>query len=333
MQVVIGQVRLEDASHLKPVIGKYTVPDPDDEDLVPPIAANSHKSHARMGLKHLQLARMLCPVKYLAEYSKNPQGYPSMVYSNNILGEDFDPKQVQKGLHEDYLIEQVMKHLFTGPSTALSADGESIGTQYVTPVFMSHFTIGLLDKWKETDGTYNYCDTYYWIISTICKAPDPSWLKALHEHWNLQIFKNKLGLHISSSSNITNTDDDNDNNFALMQKQYEERLADEATTHMVSSTSVDSGPGENLPTAPKSPSMPLITFNDDKSDADTSNPCLPPKIPPPSLVLNPWALLPLVSVKEPSATAELSDLSEPDKVWPIIYLGLLVPGGSYCDVL
>jgi len=75
MQVVIGQVRSEDVSHLKPVIGKYAAPDPDDEDLVPPISANSHKSRAKMGLNHPQLARMLCPVKHLAEYSKDPQGY------------------------------------------------------------------------------------------------------------------------------------------------------------------------------------------------------------------------------------------------------------------
>jgi hypothetical protein len=75
MQVVIRQVCSEDVSHLKPVIGKYAAPDPDNEDLVPPISANSHKSRAKMGLNHPQLARMLCPVKHLAKYSKDPQGY------------------------------------------------------------------------------------------------------------------------------------------------------------------------------------------------------------------------------------------------------------------
>ncbi|KAG2156559.1 uncharacterized protein EDB93DRAFT_1062754, partial [Suillus bovinus] len=124
MQVVIGQVRSEDASHLKPVIGKYTAPDPDDKDLVLSISANSHKSHARMGLNHPQLTRMLCPVNtrnklQSGEIKMHTLVWPSMVYSGNIPGEDFDPKQVQKGLLEGYLIERVMKHLFTGPSTAL----------------------------------------------------------------------------------------------------------------------------------------------------------------------------------------------------------------------
>ncbi|KAG2141504.1 hypothetical protein BD769DRAFT_1313942, partial [Suillus cothurnatus] len=131
MQVVIGQVRSEDASHLKPVIGKYAAPDPDDEDLVPPISANSHKSRAKMGLNHPQLARMLCPFKLLTivirtckklqsgEIKMHALVWPAMVYSGTIPGEDFDRTQVQKGLLEGYLIERVMKHLFTGPSTAL----------------------------------------------------------------------------------------------------------------------------------------------------------------------------------------------------------------------
>ncbi|KAG2351886.1 hypothetical protein BDR07DRAFT_1316813, partial [Suillus spraguei] len=98
----------------------------------------------------------------------------------------------------------VMKHLFTGPSTALSADGESVGTHPCNTclhgmttveaeniaygVIQSHFAIGSLDKWKETDRTYNYCDAYYCINLTIYDAPDPSWAKALYEHWNLYVF-------------------------------------------------------------------------------------------------------------------------------------------------
>jgi hypothetical protein len=98
-----------------------------------------------------------------------------------------------------------------------------------------------------------------------------------------------------------------------MWKQYKQRLAYEATAQMVSSTPVDCGPREDLPTPPKSPA-PLTTSDEFKSSTDTSIPHLPPEIPPPSLAPSPWALLPLVSVKEPSATAELSDLSEPDEV-------------------
>jgi len=72
MQVIIGQVHSEDASHLKPVIGQYTAYIPDDKDLDPPIYANNQQSCVKMGINHLQLTRMLCPVKHLGEYLKDP---------------------------------------------------------------------------------------------------------------------------------------------------------------------------------------------------------------------------------------------------------------------
>jgi hypothetical protein len=74
MQVIIGQVRSEDASHLKPVIGQYAMPEPDIKSLEPPIFADTQRSRAKMGINHPQLAAMLCPVKYLGEYKKDPQG-------------------------------------------------------------------------------------------------------------------------------------------------------------------------------------------------------------------------------------------------------------------
>ncbi|KAG1744746.1 hypothetical protein EDB19DRAFT_1960348 [Suillus lakei] len=316
MQVIIGQVRSEDASHLKPVIRKYAAPNPDDKDLEPPISANNHKSCVQRWalITHSSLG-WLCPVKYLSEYSKDPQGTHQKLQAGDIK------------IHA-----LVMKHLFTGPSTALSADGESVGTRpcnaclhnmttveaenIAYSVIQSRFAIGSLDKWREDDGTYNYQDAYYRIISTIRDAPDPSWAKALHEHWNLKLFKNKLGLHAASSStHATNTNDDDDN-FALMWKQYEQRLADEATARMVAPIPADSGPEEELPTPLKSPSVPP-TSDDIDSSASTSNHHPPPKILPPSLDPKPREPVPSkkskLSVVSEEPADELNDLSEADK--------------------
>ncbi|KAG2068098.1 hypothetical protein BDR04DRAFT_937178, partial [Suillus decipiens] len=134
---------------------------------------------------------------------------------------------------------QVMRHLFTGPSSALCADNKSVGTRpcnvclhnmmeveaenIAYGVIQSCFAIGSCDKWKEEDRNYNYRSAYYQVISTIHDAPDPNWAKALHEHWNFKLFKNKLGLH-TSSMNMTDSDDE-DNDLAIMRKQYEQRLA------------------------------------------------------------------------------------------------------------
>ncbi|KAG1841750.1 hypothetical protein F4604DRAFT_1541387, partial [Suillus subluteus] len=78
---------------------------------------------------HPQLARMLCPVKHLGEYLKDPillmvlirtrqklqDGdikmctlvSPAMVYSGKMAGENFNPQQVQNRLFEGYFLEQV----------------------------------------------------------------------------------------------------------------------------------------------------------------------------------------------------------------------------------
>ncbi|KAG1905245.1 uncharacterized protein F5891DRAFT_1183191 [Suillus fuscotomentosus] len=247
----------------------------------------------------------------------------ALVYSGKIAGEHFNPQLVQNRLFEGYLLEQVMRHIFTGPSSDLCADSESVGTcpcnarlhnmmevEAENIAYGSRFAIGLCNKWKEEDSTYNYRDVYYQIILTICDATDPSWAKALHEHWNLKLFKNKLGLRASSSMNTT---DDNDNdNFTLMRKQYEQRLADEATLQMVS---LDSGPGEELPTPLKSPSVPVTA-----SDGAKSSTSLPPEILPPSPDPKPQESATsekpkeqVVSAKEP-AINDFSDLSEPDEL-------------------
>ncbi|KAG1823573.1 uncharacterized protein BJ212DRAFT_1199201, partial [Suillus subaureus] len=117
-----------------------------DKDLVyPPITDNS-KSHAQMGFNHVQLGKMLCPTKYLADYIKDPHGdyrmknkfnngslkvtaalWPAFLYPGDIAGEDFNPEDIVEGLFHRYLLEQVTKHIFTSPSSALKA-GVSNGT-------------------------------------------------------------------------------------------------------------------------------------------------------------------------------------------------------------
>ncbi|KAG2033986.1 hypothetical protein BDR03DRAFT_984681 [Suillus americanus] len=114
---------------------------------------------------------------------------------------------------------------------------------------------------------------------------------------------------------MNTTDDDDNDDFALMQKQYEQRLADEATAWMVSS---DSGPGEQLPTPPKSPSVPVTAS---KSDVVKSSMSLPPEIPPPSPDPKPQESVTsekpeqqVVSAKEPAINEDFGDLSEPDEL-------------------
>ncbi|KAG2037572.1 hypothetical protein BDR03DRAFT_982206 [Suillus americanus] len=84
---------------------------------------------------------------------------------------------------------------------------------------------------------------------------------------------------------------------------------------MVSS---DSGPGEELPTPPKSPSVPVTASESDVVKSSTS---LPPEIPPPSPDPKPQESATsekpkqqAVFAKEPAVNEDFSDLSEPDEL-------------------
>ncbi|KAG2159037.1 uncharacterized protein EDB93DRAFT_1058951, partial [Suillus bovinus] len=71
MQNMINHTRSEDASCLRSRMGSYAAPNPDKDVVRPPITDNS-KSRAQMGFNHAQLGKMLCPVKYLTDYIKDP---------------------------------------------------------------------------------------------------------------------------------------------------------------------------------------------------------------------------------------------------------------------
>lgn len=143
MQYMIGQVRSEDAAHLKKSISRYA--SYDSNGLEPAIFPDSKESRAKMGLNHPQLARMLCPVKHLVEYQKSPsqfvfffltiqsithrfcrtknkiesgeikmdaRGWPALLYKGKVAGESFDQQNMQDGLFEGYIVERVVFSFF-----------------------------------------------------------------------------------------------------------------------------------------------------------------------------------------------------------------------------
>jgi hypothetical protein len=65
-------------------MGSYAAPNPNKDLVCPPVADNS-KSHAQMGFNHIQLGKMLCPVKYLTSYIKDPHGYVLFIFSVNCI--------------------------------------------------------------------------------------------------------------------------------------------------------------------------------------------------------------------------------------------------------
>ncbi|KAG1738252.1 hypothetical protein EDB19DRAFT_2025453 [Suillus lakei] len=252
MQNMINHTRSEDTSHLKSRMGSYAAPNPDKELICPPITDNS-KNRAQMGFNHIQLGKMLCPTKYLANYIKDPHGmkakfdsaslkvtaalWPAFLYPGNTVGEDFDPEDIIEGLFHGYLLEWVTKHIFTSPSSALKA-GVSSGTHACNaklhgmkevgaePIayaaVQARFAISSLEKWKDHDGLFYYTDFYTRIVNLIQVRKDKGWVDSLPGHYNEKLFGNENGARPSHS---LNTECSKDDDMIAMERQLTARAA------------------------------------------------------------------------------------------------------------
>ncbi|KAG2357794.1 hypothetical protein BDR07DRAFT_1490321 [Suillus spraguei] len=250
-EVIMSQVRSDDASHLKSCIAQYAAPDPLDKGLQPPIYTDN-KSHALLGVNHPQLAGMLCPIKHAKAYHEDPKkvqaqlqngdirihsaAWPAFIYEGTPPGTDFDPDNVQEGFLKGYYLKWVFCHIFMSPSSALIPDGEmnvtdhrcnaklhgmkKVEPKHIAYTFIqSQFSIAMCDKWQETDGCYKYSEAYTRLIKAIQEAPDQTWAESLLQWWNKMVFGNKNGLVIDL------TKDNEDDDLTVMQRQHKMHVA------------------------------------------------------------------------------------------------------------
>jgi len=71
MTQALGNARSDDCGSLREDGLAYVALESPGKLLQPPIAAKSPKSGIR-GFNHLILGRLLCPIKYLAEFDEDP---------------------------------------------------------------------------------------------------------------------------------------------------------------------------------------------------------------------------------------------------------------------
>ncbi|KAI6146030.1 hypothetical protein BKA82DRAFT_20491 [Pisolithus tinctorius] len=221
MNITIGQIRSDDATRLRAYIGQYVAPRPLEAGVSPPITSAGSKSG--MGVNHPVLARMLCPASARDEFIKNPSRTRQQLIEGNIrmTAEEFplflwegDPPAVQwdeenqsDGLFKGYVLERVMRHIFTGPSTALGEQSRGTrpcnailhGMTSVEPEHIAYasvqarYAMSSKNKWGEVDGDFNYRKFYYGIIKMIRECPDEDWVVDLKKWWNMKIFRNESG--------------------------------------------------------------------------------------------------------------------------------------------
>ncbi|KAG1768272.1 hypothetical protein EV702DRAFT_1203360 [Suillus placidus] len=193
MNSVISATRSDDAARLKSQIGHYAAPIPSDGSLKPAIY-NGNPSRSHLGVNHPVLASFLCPVLQLTKFKRDPaegqkklasggilmtaNDFPAFLWSGNPPGCDYDDEAMTEGLFQGYLIEHVLRHIFTGPSTALGQDSRATRTcnaalHNMTTVEAEHiayacvqarFGISAQNKWLDIDGKFKYPEFYPNII-------------------------------------------------------------------------------------------------------------------------------------------------------------------------
>ncbi|KAG1808896.1 uncharacterized protein BJ212DRAFT_1302796 [Suillus subaureus] len=166
------------------------------------------------------LAGMLCLIKHIQSYQNKPRKVQAQLqnskikvhvkvhagvwlalsYASNPPGKDSNPGNVQGGFLQGYLLKQVLRHIYTSPSSVLINDREKttvcsgntklhnmqkVEVEHIAYAFVQAcYGISSWDKWSKNDGKYSYCDAYYHTIKAIHKAPDSNWAKSLLEWWN-----------------------------------------------------------------------------------------------------------------------------------------------------
>ncbi|KAG1720077.1 hypothetical protein EDB19DRAFT_2044780 [Suillus lakei] len=221
MTAVISGTRSDDATCLKVQIGHYAAPEPLKEGLKPTIYNGGSLSRAHMGINHPVLASFLCPISALADFNRDPASarkwmetgrirmtsidFPVFLWAGYPPGSKYNEDAMNEGLFQGYFLERIMRHIFTGPSTALGDDSRATRScnaslHDMTTVEAEHiayacarFAISNKNKWAEADGEFNNRAFYYNIIDFIRECEDRDWAEGLLKWWNKTLFKNENG--------------------------------------------------------------------------------------------------------------------------------------------
>ncbi|KAG2738322.1 hypothetical protein P692DRAFT_20758989 [Suillus brevipes Sb2] len=124
--------------------------------------------------------------------------FPVFLWAGNPPGSRYDENTMNEGLFQGYFLERIMRHIFTGPSTALGDDSRATRScnaslHDMTTVEAEHiayaciqarFAISNKNKWGEADGEFNNRAFYYNIIDFIRDCEDQDWAQGLLKWWN-----------------------------------------------------------------------------------------------------------------------------------------------------
>ncbi|KAG1759755.1 hypothetical protein EDD22DRAFT_955587 [Suillus occidentalis] len=225
MESTILGTRSDDSTRLKIQISRYAALDPVQHPVSPPVDDSSGR-RTHMGINHPVLSRFLCPISEIEKFNEDPKGtikrlqsggikltadaFPAFLWKGDPPGSDYNPDDMMDGFLEGFILERTMRHIFTGPSTALGSRSRrtrpcNAVLHDMTTVEAAHiayscvqvrFGLSAQNFWTEEDGDFKYRDFYRNIVEFIEDLPDDD-RKKLFKKWNMKLFNNEDGRDVA----------------------------------------------------------------------------------------------------------------------------------------
>ncbi|KAI0645419.1 hypothetical protein C8Q79DRAFT_964478 [Trametes meyenii] len=173
------------------------------------------------GFRHTETGRLLCPVKLLADFDDDPEGFCRKVYNMHddrprVAGGDWPafmydmrlyvPGKLKPGFLKSQLLLDIFKVVFTGPASAdarndygphARAKGkpplscklqirEAAITTIVYIASLTRFALNTQTEWAEADGEWDGWDFAESIMT--CMLRDPAWQEELTEWYTERVY-------------------------------------------------------------------------------------------------------------------------------------------------
>ncbi|EKM78995.1 hypothetical protein AGABI1DRAFT_129261 [Agaricus bisporus var. burnettii JB137-S8] len=197
--------RNEDTSSLKKNAMKYLPLDPFKTPVMPPIPTSGKELR---GFNHVMTARLLTPMKDIAEFDNDPNSYiqkhadgqvkltasrlPFFLYDET----NYDPDIPDLGLLKGHFIIRVFRCLMTGPSSAIDkrrraakkskAEIHNLDRPTAKTIayacVLARQTLSSAECYSTTDGDFNYA-MFYDIIEALLDDGDDPWVNDVFEFY------------------------------------------------------------------------------------------------------------------------------------------------------
>ncbi|PPQ73254.1 hypothetical protein CVT24_009969 [Panaeolus cyanescens] len=281
MQEAASSARSADIFSLKDRILVYVAMDKANKQLDPQLLPNDSKK--KRGFKHIDLARLICPIVYKEEFERNPIEFSRELASGRrpVRSHDLpafiwkegehDPEDWEHKMFQSPLLLRVFKHLFTSPSSALSnevgaskssrSQARIHGMKSVTlpsiayTCAMVRYALSVVDDFRNDDKIFKIKDFYRFLLKDFLNEKENPILVQTTINW--------YNVHVFGTSPVIDPGDEVpggvQSSADIFRQQQEAKKARAAARASETDLSAQSTTPSPIPasTLPAHPSLPL----------------------------------------------------------------------------